>query len=268
VKIHYYINSFCFCSSLSFNDRVQLGLLVVATLGLVGAGLSVYFIRKTLIEGKKASDESRRQTEETLAINQYHVYYKEMKDIIRKFQEIKFTSPEENISALFPLYFRQALSATDGMYYKMIELFKIFLPEDRHNLFTSPEDQVKQISELRTPQQILDRKTFFRRQIIRPLIIEYKHLLHFLVDIKNDKLLTDEYRGIFYKKIEFELLQHYFLICNYSKVGNPEVEPEGFILDVFPENTLKEFYAINEFYKQHKAFRYWNLKCYQTDTYI
>ena len=215
----------CASSSLPFADKIQIGIFIVGT-------ITAFILWRTIKEGQ-------RQSKAALAINQYNIYHKELIIIIENFMNMNFKKDmldhDVSINNIFPNDFLFTLGKANGCNDKMISLFRIFLPP-----FNS--------------QRTKDQEYYFQDYIMKPLVREYEHLLHFLEAIKNDLVLSKEYQSMFYEKIEFELLQPYLRICNNN--------PIRYDLSCFPPHWVNEFYCINKFYIDNKAFRFKDLAFY------
>ncbi len=230
--------------NLTKDQEINLCLVGVGTLTVGVALYTAIILLRTLKQIKIQTDEAQFQSRATLAMNQYNIYYKELEIITSTFENMNFKKNMErrdlDLKTTFPLNFRQSLDYANGRNEKLCGLFTLFMIPDRHE---------------RTKHQ----ETYFQHDVLLPLIRGYEHLLLFLNAIKNDRLLTDEYKSMFYEKIEYELLQSYLRICNYRFM----YKDNDYDLSCFPEQWLDEFYKVNNFYINNNAFRYKDLAFYQ-----
>jgi hypothetical protein len=199
---------------------------------------------RTLKQIQLQTKEAQFQSRATLAMNQYNIYYKELEGISTKFEDMNFKKKMErsgfDIDITFPQNFRQSLDFANGKNESLIALFNLFMIPDRLK---------------RTKNQ----EIYFQQDILLPLIRGYEHLFLFLNAIKNDKILTDEYKSMFYEKIEYELLQSYLRVCNYQFMD----KDNDFNLSCYPAQWLEEFYKVNNFYINNNVFRYKDLEFYR-----
>jgi len=229
---------------LTIDEKIQFGLLFIGFLTVLVGAITAYILLRTLKEGQKQSKEGQRQTGYSLAINQYNIQFQDLMGIINKFKEINFKENfkkykvDENI---YPLNFRYGLNDANGINTAMIYLFIIFSIPYKNET---------------TKDQLFN----FRLHILFPLLREYKSLLHFLNEIKDDTLLSQSHKNKFYKIIERDVLQSYFRICNNHTL--PVAEPD-YDLSCYPKNNIEDFCAINEFYIANSAFQYNTLEFYQ-----
>lgn len=220
---------------------------ITMCLGLLGIMVALYtaiILLRTLEQMKIQTDEAQSQSKATLAMNQYNIYYKELEGISAKFEGMNFKKNMErrdfDLNTTFPQSFRQSLDLANGKNESLIGLFNLFMTPDRLT---------------RTKHQ----EMYFKQDILLPLIRGYDHLFLFLNAIKNDRILTDEYKSMFYEKIEYELLQSYLRVCNYQFM---DVDND-FNLSCYPAQWLDEFYKVNDFYINNNAFRYKDLNFYR-----
>jgi hypothetical protein len=240
----YFLNCLSFIN-LTKDQLINLSLVMV---GLLTVGVALYtaiILLRTLKQIKIQTDEAQFQSRAILAMNQYNIYYKELEGISATFENMNFKKNMErrsfDLKTTFPLNFRQALDFANGKNDKLIGLFTLFMIPDRNS---------------RTKEQ----ETYIQFDILQPLIRGYEHLLLFLNAIKDDNILTDEYKSMFYEKVEYELLQSYLRICNYKFMD----KTNDFDLSCYPDQWVNEFKKINNFYINNNAFRYKDLDFYRT----
>jgi len=232
-------------SNLTFPDQIQFWLLVVGIVNIMVVAITAIILYRTLKEGQRQSDESRKQTSYSLAINQYNIVYQDLKGIHKKFEELNFKEilKKSNIAETnLPQSSRQGIEEANGLNIPMIYLFRPFLHPTNKSL---KEEGIG----------------FFRFNIIFPLLREYVSLFDFLKDVKNDKILSIEYKNRLYKIIERDILQSYFRICNYRRFTNMKY----YLSSLQPED-LEDFYAINNFYIENNLFQYNPLDFYESHT--
>jgi hypothetical protein len=230
--------------TLTKDQEINLGLVLVGLLTVCVALYTAIILLRTLKQVKMQTDEAQFQSRATLAMNQYNIYYKELEIITATFENMNFKKNMErhsfDLKTTFPLNFRQSLDYANGRNEKLVGLFSPFMIPDRRK---------------RTKEQ----EVYIQHDILLPLIRGYEHLFLFLNAIKNDKILTYEYKSMFFEKVEYELLQSYLRICNYRFMD----EDNDYNLSCFPEQWLEEFYKVNNFYISNNAFRYKDLAFYQ-----
>jgi len=230
---------FCF-DTIAFSDRIQLGLLIVGCVNILVVAVTAIILYRTLKEGQRQSEEGRKLTGYSLAINQYNILYQDLLGIIKKFEELNFTEIINKSNNPSLQKFNSGKEIANGMNLPMIYIFGQFLHPQNEDL---------------TEKEVSN----FRLFILFPLLREYVSLYDFLKEIRNDKILSVEYKSRFYKIIERDILQSYFRICNFSMFNHIL----KYNLSSLQETDLEDFYAINNFYIENNLFQYNNLKFYQ-----
>jgi hypothetical protein len=125
--------------------------------------------------------------------NQYNIYYEELESIIEIFRNINFKKNLERYRTdltIFPPDVTEALNNANGLNIEMLFLFKIYDPTYLRSLEQNETEKAK----------LREQHFRFWMNVFPLLIREYRNLVHFLNEIKNDGLLTSEYRSKFYKK--------------------------------------------------------------------
>jgi len=186
---------------------------------------------------------SRRISKTSLAINQFNIYNNELTIFIDEAKNIKY---EQKIkySMLTPEDFIKA----NGISY--ISLFT----------FSTDEEIIRNYNpDITRDPNYLD-ISLFQHTVIFPLERFYRKLLDLLKNILNDKTLLSEYKVFLFRKIERDLLQDYFRICNYEVV-----EKKLYNLSIFKTISYNpnSFYLINDLFRQHNLFNYRNLDFYK-----
>ena len=102
----------------------------------------------------------------------------------------------------------------------------------------------------------------FRHNVLFPLERYYDRLLHFLQSVKVDTTMEEYYKEIIYTKVERDILQTYFRICNCTLANISKLDYDISIFSTSMYDTTS-FYRINDFYKENKIFQYKDLTFYQ-----
>ena len=186
---------------------------------------------------------SRKITTTSLAINQFNIYNDELKAFKEEAKNIKFEQ-KFKYSMITPEDFEKS----NGVSY--ITLFT----------FSADENIIRNYnSDITLDPNYLD-ISLFRSSVIFPLEIFYSKLSHLLEKILKDKILLKEYKTFLFSRIERDLLQDYFRICNFEfldrKTYNLAIfKSEGYNSD--------KFYKINKFYIENNLFDFRNLEFYK-----
>ena len=187
---------------------------------------------------------SRTITSTSLAINQFNIYNDELKSFKEEAKNIKF---EQKFK--YPMITPEDFEKSNGVSY--ITLFTFSTDENiisNHN------------SDITLDPNYLD-IALFRSSVIFPLERFYAKLSHLLEKILKDKILLKRYKAILFSRIERDLLQDYFRICNYEFF-----EKRLYNLSIFKSEgyNSNKFYKINQFYIANNLFDYEDLKFYKT----
>jgi hypothetical protein len=186
---------------------------------------------------------SRKITSTSLAINQFNIYNDEIKSFKEEAKNIKFEQ-KFKYSMITPEDFNKS----NGVSY--IVLFTFATDENiirNHNPDITLDPNYLDIS-------------LFRSSVIFPLERFYAKLSHLLEKILKDEILLKEYKAILFSRIERDLLQDYFRICNYEFLKRKLYNLAIFKSQGYDAN---KFYKINEFYITNNLFDYENLKFYK-----
>lgn len=214
-------------------DIINILILTVNFLIFIVYAIMAKYMYKTFTGGQK-------QTEISLAINQFNIYHFELQGLIEEAKNIKFYSDLDLINgklkSLSPAY-----DKANGINY--IEVF---------SMLTNPSYDLKNNQDM-----IND----FRHNVLFPLVRYYDKLFYYLNRVKNDKVLNHDYRNILYNHIESDLLQVYFRICNHCHGTYMTVDLSIFKTEVFDPES---FYMINRFFIENKTFQYKDLNFYQS----
>lgn len=214
-------------------DIINILILIVNFLIFIVYAIMAKYMFKTFTGGQK-------QTEISLAINQYNIYHFELQELIVEGKNIKFHT-DLGDSILKPLKYQY--SNSNGIDY--MGVFTIIT--HKWLIIKTYEENRKDLIE------------DFRDNVLFPLSRYYDKLFHFLNRIKNDSVLKN-YKNILYINIENNILQTYFRLCN-NCVGNYKtVDLSSFKTEGFDPDT---FYRINKFYIENGIFQYKDLKFYQ-----
>jgi len=167
--------------------------------------------------------QGQKQHKEGIAINQYNILLDDIKTLIKEFENLRFDLPKEIFSE------------------KEIEEYKNTNGISYHNLFGW-------FFHKRDTTEI--RATPFRNSIVFPLIRMYEKLLISLNEIKNDHLLSVNYKKKLFRKIEQDLLQSYLRFCNDTE----DVTRKGYDFTVFGVGGFDHrlFFKVNDFYLSNK----------------
>jgi len=228
----------------------------INSLILIVYTVTAYFIYNTLKVGQRQLDEGQKQFEEgqkltktSLALSQFNIYNDELKNFINDAKNIKFqSSTDENTNKKL----KQDMLEANGIFY--ISLFS-FIYTAKVLLNTKDDEESRKVNET-----VSD----FRHNVLFPLERFYDRLLHFLNSVKKDLTMEDSYKQIIYTKVERDLLQTYFRICNYKILGE-KLDYDLVIFDTTVYNS-KSFYRINQFYIDNTAFNYKDLTFYNKTT--
>jgi hypothetical protein len=105
----------------------------------------------------------------------------------------------------------------------------------------------------------------FFNSVVKPLLFKYNNLEIFVNDVIENEILSKRYKNKLYLKVEKQLLEHYFIICNDGFVddnGGSHV----FDLTIFETFTYKfgteeqkkfeskDFYKLNKLFNDKKLF--------------
>ncbi len=91
----------------------------IQSLLLLTAGVSIYFLYKTLRSRQRQANESNELTRQNLSISQYQIYTQELKYLFEIFQSLKFTVDQNKLPG--PDYLEE-IKIADGIAY--IEAFR------------------------------------------------------------------------------------------------------------------------------------------------
>lgn len=245
-------------SALTTDQKIQIGILAISCLGFLIAFITLIIFWRTLKAGQAQVNElhiqtlnNQKQAEYSLAQNQYNIYRQELEFIIETFKTLKFSDAKNQ----FPASYADAFNKANGINTDMIKIFAFLL--------------VIEVSQITNEQRVA-----FKMQIFQPLIWNYQRLLRFLVKIKDDNILSNIYKDMFYEKIEHDLLQSYFRICNnqttdrgkdydLKKIFTRKYKDEWQTL-AGDKKWIDEFYRVNNFYIENHTFRFKDLHFYQT----
>lgn len=208
-----------FCYSWSIPDSIN-------TLVLLVSSIMAWVMYKTFKEGQK-------QTRQALAIDQFHIFEKELGGLLEEAGKIKFESYTQ-YEKLKP--YKDQFDNANGIYY--IYIFDV-LNDVRLLPFDSEERRY-----------LVDS---FRHAALFPLTRYYDKLHHFLTRIDQDQILSDNYKKLLYNYVERDILQIYFRVCNYSFVGQLHCDLSVFETVKYKPQT---FYKINQFFIDKNAFEF------------
>ncbi len=220
---------------LSTSENINLLMLLVNFLILIVYAFMAKYMYRTFIGGQK-------QTETSLAINQFNIYHTELQGLIEEGKNIKFHSDmDEGILKTLNYQFIKS----NGIEYI--------------SAFTIATDTLQDtLKNDKNSQAIIND---FRHNVLFPLSRYYDKLFHFLNRVKIDKVLNQDYKNILYNYIERDILQTYFRVCNNC------VEGYYMTVDLTPFKTIKydpeTFYRINKFYIENEIFQYKDLAFYK-----
>jgi len=213
-------------------DKINILILIINFLILIVYALMARYMYKTFTSGQK-------QTEISLAINQFKIYHFELQGLIEEAKNIKFRSDSvlsnEKLESLI-----SSFNNSNGISY--IYVF---------SMLTNPQYGLKN-----NQNMIND----FRHNVLFPLIPYYAKIFSYLKRVKNDKVLNIDYKNILYYQIERDLLQTYFRICNNCHSNYKTVNLSIFKTEAFDPET---FFIINRFYIENDIFLFNDLKFYQ-----
>lgn len=179
------------------------------------------------------------QLRNTLSNEEYKGYKEDLKDRISIFKNIKF-SPNDNI---YPKdsQLLASIKESDGInYYSVFTNLGLEINDDKQD-----------------SSVIID----FKMRFLSPLHREYVALFDLLSEISENKLLSISHKMRLYKKVEMDLLQVYFKICN--KTISPNSNNKEYDLSAYKLLDFN-FYIINDFYIENNLFRYHPLEFYKT----
>lgn len=208
----------------------------INTLILITYIVTVWVIYKTFKEGK-------RQTTISLSISQYNILYKELLDLIEDAKNIKFKS---DLGEEAHVNIRTRIDEANGIYY-----IPLFLFTSSGVKFLKKDDAAKHIND-------------FRHNILFPLVRYYDRLYQFLEIVIKDEILEPNHKNYIYNKVERDLLQTYFRVCNYQFMSE---KPD---YDLIPFETEKfnadSFYRINKLFIEKNLFQFKDLEFYKETT--
>lgn len=189
------------------------------------------------------------QLRNTLSNEEYRGYKEDLKDRINIFKTIKF---KPNIK----VYQKDSQLITSIEESNGIDYSGVFA-----NSSLGIYDPVKQ-----NPEVIAD----FKINFLFPLYREYVVLFDLLSEINENKSLSISHKMRLYKKIEMDLLQVYFKICNKISPNindNKEKEEKEYNLTALEGHYFKkeDFYKINNFYIENELFQYHTLEFYKKE---
>lgn len=181
--------------------------------------------------------DSQKYNSRQLAINEYNILFQDFELIKIKLEKLKFEVDTNGFSDSF----KKSLEESDGINY--ISLFSQFLNFELGNKNDT--------------NQLIGK---FRIGVIFPFIRNYKNLGIFLNEVIQNDVLSDRYKAKFYIKVEQQLLQCYFRICNnIDQLGKPNYD-----LSLFDSEVYKsaEFLEINDLYIKNNLFQMNDLDFY------
>lgn len=191
-------------------------------------------------------DEGRKQTKISLSISQFNILDNLLSDFINEAKTITFKSELEDDSFLNNIL--KSHPELSGIYYMPLLIIAL---NNRLGVMLRDGE--------------IDRLNNYRHNIVFPLVGYYDKLYGFIIDVIKDEVITEKYKKMLLKKVEREILQTYFRVCNYSVINdgvlaynlNP-LETENFDLD--------SFYKINKLYIDKGLFEYKDLDFYKETT--
>lgn len=188
----------------------------------------------------KTFKETKKQTGISLDISQYNIFHTELLDFIEEAKNSKFHSNLlEDI--LKPL--KNDYEKSNGIYY-----MHVFSNVHTTINFNNGADNLAFIND-------------YRSNVLFPLTRYYDKLLFFVNRIKDDKLLSIEYKLVLYYLIEMNVLPIYFRVSNcLGPSGSIQCNLTPFSTENYDSKT---FYEINEFYIANNLFQYKDLKYYK-----
>lgn len=209
----------------------------INTLILITYIVTAWVIYRTFKEGK-------RQTTISLSISQYNILYKELIDLIDDAKSLKFKSDLGNEAHV---NIRTRIDEANGINY--IALF-LFTANDNKFIQSQPDGQ----------SHIND----FRHNILFPLVRYYDRLHYFLETVIKDDVLEANHKKYIYNKMERDLLQTYFRVCNYRFMSNePDYNLRTFETEKFSADS---FYKINSLFIEKNLFQFKDLDFYKRTT--
>lgn len=186
--------------------------------------------------------QNRNLAKTSLAINQFNIYYNSLKDFIDEAKKIQF-KPEYEDEEVHPIV-KQHMEKSNGIWYIQLLMFVSHMS----HLDIKPDEKLK--------SQMFN----FTYCVLAPLVRYYDKLLHFLNAVYDDTVLADRYKKIIFNKVEQELLQIYFRVCNNVRWQEKKEYDLSKFKTVGFDTSI--FYEINSFYIKNKLFQYKNLEFY------
>jgi hypothetical protein len=186
----------------------------------------------------------QEQTSISLSISQHNIYYNELLDFIEDAKNIKFNS---YLGDKAHISIRSNIDKSNG-----IDYMSLFQFTDHYAATLDRNiDDIEQIDD-------------FRFNVLFPLERYYDRLYYFLNTILKDKILKDNHKRIIFNKVERDILQTYFRVCNYA-VPN---DKRQYNLSTFDTEKYKSesFYKINQFYIDNRLFQFKDLDFYRKTT--
>lgn len=223
-------------SSWLIADKINLLLLFINALIFIVYARMAYLMNKTFVVGQK-------QTALSLAINQFNIFQKEFDSFLNEAKNIQFESRLDEVTFIS---YKESFKKSNGINY--IELFQIL---ETIKYYIEPSSEKDKI--------IND----FRHSVLFRLFKFYDKLYLFLIQIKDDQVLTMQYKLLLYNYIERDILQIYFRVSNY--VFNNNLHFDLTMLQTLAYDP-KTFYDINNFYIDNDIFQYQLLDFYVTNT--
>jgi hypothetical protein len=203
---------------------------------LITTIITAFYLYRTYRTGQS-------QTSTSLAINQFNIYYNEFVDFVKEAENLKFGDESSNLSVV-------GLSDIPNRYNGINYIATLNFTTDRMKYILQNTKTLNERS----------LRSNFREGILYPLSRFYDRLYKFLLRIKNDDVLIQNYKNILYMYVERDLLQTYFRVCNNTH--GPEL-----LYDLTPFKTqaydANSFYGINRFFIENNCFQYNNLTFYQ-----
>jgi hypothetical protein len=220
------------CTTWELADKINFAILIVYFITAI-----VIFI--TFWEGKK-------QTKISSSIGQYNIMKDEFSDFLEDAKNLKFNSKliENADESIKP-----DLQNVNGIDY--IPLF----------MFATDNTVLSSLKKGDNDENKQD----FRHNIIFPLERYYDKLYNYILSVVKDEILEQSHKDIILKKIERDILQTYFRVCNYGIGINGEnfYQIHSFKTEKFNPDS---FYRINKLYTDKKLWQYKNLEFYQETT--
>lgn len=189
--------------------------------------------------------ESQKYNKNLLAMDEYKIMLQDFEIIKLNLENLKFKIKLDQI----PEHFENDLRNANGVDY--IHVFhSFFLLNDTQNPFITNITKT-------------ELKSSFRTNVIFPLVRNYKNVALFIEEVANNKLLESRYKRKLYLKVEQQLLQHYFRICNNIDSSRKQ----EYNLKVFDSNGFNsnEFFTLNELFIKDDLFQINDLNYYKNN---